>query len=74
MATPKKETTDNTEFAHAEAPAPRAPEAAPRNLTQEALQGFFEQKKAEAALMEKPPKDLVDLDPAKRAARMCQPG
>lgn len=75
-------TTDDHEFEHAEstdppaaqkpaaaaAPAPEVPKV--RNLTQECLEGYFEQKKAEADLMEKPPKDLVNLDPAKRAAQM----
>jgi hypothetical protein len=77
MAAKKKtpgSTTDNHEFAHADgaetedAPAPAQPTT--RNLTQENLQSYFEQKVAEAQLMEKPPKDLINLDPAKRAAQM----
>lgn len=73
MPAKKDNTTDNHEFAHAETPA--APEVpATRNLTQEHLQAFFEQKKEEASRMENPPKELLNLDPAKRAERMMQPG
>lgn len=64
------------EFNHAApiaAPAP-APGQPVRNLTQEALEGFFKQKVAEAKLAENPPKELLKLDPAKRAAEMCSNG
>ncbi len=57
------------DVAHAKATAKRTGKVT-RNLTQEALEGFFEQRKAEAELMEKPPKELMGLDPKKRAAQM----
>lgn len=55
--------------------AKKAPEddASPvRNLTRERLEQHLEQQKAEADLMEKPPKALLNLDPKKRAAEMVQ--
>lgn len=61
----------NPEFAHGAPVAAPAATPATRNLTQEALEGFFTQKVAEAKLMENPPKELLKLDPAKRAAEMC---
>lgn len=46
------------------------PEQAKRNLTRERMKRFLAAKKAKAELMEKPPKNLVSMDPEARANEM----